>query len=517
MIKRFLHVCACIMSVCLISGCTGRGSVTLAETTEAITTTQLEATSETTTEESTEAPTEPITEAPTEPVKTQKELEMETYEALFDINNKIVIEIQISDAELKKLNKDHSKYTKMNSKSPIYRIAQSVRITIGDETYEYEEVGLRQKGNYSRTPLTNGAGVPNLWHYRMSFDETFDDETYYGSEAKVWEPDERKERKKRTFAALSGLELRYDRNYDATHLREWYTGQYYAAMGIVAQRMNLCQIIVNGNNYGVYTMYEPVDKKFIEHHLPEEEWGGDLYKCGTKRGVSQATFVSATASYGVADADDVLFYNYNLKTNKTTSQHEELINTLKTVNTKPLTKELLESVVDMDYFVKFLAAGYFTGNPDDYRNNYNNYYTYFLKSSGKAIFIPYDNDRTFGVTFEWNADGSGMTAYSPYAELAQGKKNLQQNPITRSTVLPGSLYFEDYKRELEVASQSEWLKPATFASYFEIAKNNYQDVVEPYRTMGNQYHRFAFGLSGNYNMSFEKYITKKLAAYNSQK
>ena len=56
----------------------------------------------------------------------------------------------------------------------------------------------------------------------------------------------------------------------------------------------------------------------------------------------------------------------------------------------------------MDNFLKFEAVSYFLGNPDDLRNNYNNYYIYFNKSTGKMIFIPYDLDRCLGVTNGWD-------------------------------------------------------------------------------------------------------------------
>ena len=459
-----------------------------------------------------------------EEVEKEPDPEEVLYEALFDWKNRITIELEIEDTELNKLQKDYEKYHGMGSKSPIYRVCKSFKLTVGEEIYELEEVGVRPKGNYFRKSIYNPeTGVPGLMHYRFSFDETFEDEAYYGADAKTWEDKkERKERKNRTLASLKGLEVRFNANYDDTHIREIYNAKFFEEQGLLAQKCNLCQLIVNGNNYGVFIVYEPIDELFIEHHLPEEDWGGDLYKCGAIRYVSQATYLLKTASYGIKNEDEKKFYNYDLKTNKKSSAHEALLTLLEIVNQKDLTAEQLESVVDMDYFAKFMAAGYFTGNPDDYRNNYNNHYLYFLKSSGKAVFIPYDCDRCFGVTFEWNADGTGLSQNSPFSEFALGKKNEQQNPITRSCVLKDSLFFEKYVQALKKVGKSPSLSNEPFVEVYEMMKKQYEDVVKPYRWLTHQVKDYSFSLtdeydeSGFYNMSFEEFIDNKMRTFQKE-
>ena len=64
-------------------------------------------------------------------------------------------------------------------------------------------------------------------------------------------------------------------------------------------------------------------------------------------------------------------------------------------------KSTFDSIVDADAFIKFAAMSWVIGNPDDLRNNYNNYYMYFNSSNDKAIFIPYDYDRCFGIMKDW--------------------------------------------------------------------------------------------------------------------
>jgi spore coat protein CotH len=445
----------------------------------------------------------------------------ELYEQLFDINNTISIQIQISQEELDKIQADYEEYDSINSKSPIYRKADKVTITVGDAVYEIEEVGIRLKGNTSRVPVYDeDTGNLNLSHYRLSFNETFDDETYYGEDAQVWSSEEeRQARKDRRFAGLKGMEIKWNKNYDNTHIREIYAYEIFRDFGVYAQRVNLCSLCFNGENYGVVNIYEPVDQIFIERNLPEEDWGGDLYKCAWT--YKPANYVDDIVTYGVEDPDSGQFYNYDLKTNKEESNFETLEQLLSVVNSDSLTKEEFESVVDTEYLENFLAVSYFMGNPDDMRNNYNNHYVYFLKSSGKAIFIPYDYDRCLGITYGWNPDGTGMTYVSPYSEDAESMGTPQTNPIINSAVINDDAYcLEGYSEALEKIATSDWLTEDKFLSYYNVAKENYEEVVTPTVDFENvDEDQFGFNLDGEYtsgdesNMSFNVYIEELLECY----
>lgn len=443
--------------------------------------------------------------------------EEELYEELFDIQNTISIQLEISQEELDKLQQDYIRYDTHNSKSPIYRIVDKAVITIDEEVFEIEEVGIRLKGNTSRVPVYDKkTGGMNLSHYKLSFNETFDDETYYGEDAKVWESETAKqERKDRRFATLKELEIKWNKNYDDTHIREYYANMLFRKAGVLAQQLNLCSLGVNGDNFGVVNIYEPVDKIFIERNLPQEDWGGDLYKCGWT--MRPANYVKSSVTYGIADKDNNEFYNYSLKTNKKNSAHESLINLLTVLDTDNVSQEDFESVIDTGYLVKFLAASYFMGDPDDFRNNYNNHYLYFLKSNGKAIFIPYDNDRCLGLTHSWNPDGSGMTAVSPYSNKAVGNDSKQRNPIIISAILKDGYYVDAYTEELQnIAKWPEW-ETENFEQIYQMAKTNYEQVITPDIDFENVKEEFKFSLDGEFttgketNMSYQEYVERLMA------
>ena len=209
--------------------------------------------------------------------------EEQLYQQLFDPNNKIEVDLDMPEAELQKLQDDYDRYREFGSKSPIYRKATvSISITNADNTivYRIAEVGVRMKGNTSRTDFYNANdGIYNYIHLRLDFQETFEDETYYGNERTVWENDKLlKERKKRTFATLEKLELRWNKNHDSTYIREDYAYEVYRSEGILAPNCTLSVFTWNDDRMGLYVLEEPVDKVFIERnllHQPEVHWRGE--------------------------------------------------------------------------------------------------------------------------------------------------------------------------------------------------------------------------------------------------
>ncbi len=453
------------------------------------------------------------------PISVNEELEI--YNALFNSNNKIEISLDISDSEFAKLQKDYEKYTNMGSKSPIYRRADFyITITTSDGVKEYKlaQVGVRMKGNTSRSSFwSENDGMYNLVHFKLDFGETFDDEDYYGEDAIVWENSaERKERKNRTFATLEKLDLKWNRNFDSTNIREGYMYDYYRECGVIVPRTNLASVDISSDHVGVFRIYEPVDKIFLEKNLPEDAVGGDLYKLGwTNDG---ATFTSFS-SYGVEDEDKCRFYNYDLKTNKKKSDHSSLKRLIEGLNSSELTKEGFEELVDIDNFLAYCAVSYIIGNPDDLRNNYNNTYVYFRKDTGKMILIPYDMDRGFGIN-TWNPFGNSMTTDNPLQ--ARTAYDTQRNPLFYKSVVEGGFFVDEYIDEIKAVSQSNMLELATFEKAYNTAKELYEKDIRPSKDYHNaNKNSFYFDLnktcdaSGSSNMSFKDYITAKLNYLNT--
>lgn len=422
----------------------------------------------------------------------------ELFEQLFDINNRIDIAIDISDEELLNIQKDYEKYSEMGSKSPVYREASmyiSIHTKEDTQTYYIENIGIRMKGNTSRTNFySEEDGQYNLIHYRVKFMDG-------------------------DFATLENLELKWNKNDDTTYIREYYAYEMFRDYGILAPHVNLSTMEVGGLYQGVFSIYEPVDKNFIEKNVAEEDQGGNLYKCAWDR---QGADLTTSGTIGVENEEAAVFYNYDLKTNKKEADYSQLRNLLTVLSKRNLSKEKLEEVVDIDSFLMFAAVSYFVGNSDDMRNNYNNYYIYFLKSSGKAIFIPYDQDRVFGLTMDWNPTGDAMTKVSPYSTKAAGSDRAQKNPLYVATVdKEKGQYIDAYTEALKKIADSNWLTTEKFNSVYEIAKENYAQYTAPGKDFWNAdgYH-FTFNLehsdglgTEDGNASFAEYLDAKMKTY----
>ncbi len=441
------------------------------------------------------------------------------YQELFSMDSTVQVSLTVAQSELDKLQSDYNKYKNMGSKSPIYRKA-TLTLTVNGTTYTLDEVGIRLKGNMWLAPVYDKKGKLNISHYKLSFNETFDDSTYYGTEAKKWASDEeRKARKKRRLATLKEMDTKWNICYDETFVREIYAADLCREQGILVQQIGLAQMNFNGKNYGIVKIYEPVDDIFLEKRLPEAALGGDLYKCGWT--MRPCNYVQNEVTYGVEDKDKALKYNFNLKTNKKKSDHAALKNLLKVMAGNP-SKADFEKIVDADYFAKFLAVSYFLGDPDDIRNNYNNHYVYFRKDTGKAVFIVYDNDRTLGITYGYNPDGTGMTGQQPFYDKAVGAGGSQRNPLIRSAILNSNAYCKtQYTSALQTIAASRFWQEDVFLTYYEKAKNHYAAFVQPDVNFANVKQSFRFSLDGKYpagdkaNMSFTEYVTRIMKTYHT--
>ena len=420
------------------------------------------------------------------------------YQQLFDINNKVAVELDVTGETLKQLQKDYEAYEKKGSKSPIYREAD-MKITITTEadsiTYVIDHVGIRMKGNTSRTDFYDKKeGQYNLIHFKVDFGE-------------------------RTFATLEKLELRWNKNDDGTYVREYYAYEMYRDFGVPAPHINLATMKVAGEHQGVFTVCEPVDDIFIDKYVAKTDRGGDLYKCNW---AGIGANLTTACSIGIEDEENGVFYNYDLKTNKSESKHTKMKNLIAVLNRKGVTKEDIAKVVDMDNFLAFEAVTYFTGNPDDIRNDYNNYYIYFLKSSGKAIFIPYDVDRVFGLTKDWNPLGDAMTGVDPFSQKAESMDIPQENPLYTHTVSRGGFYTEEFSNVLKTVAASKWLTVQNFTEVYEKAFALYAEDTKPDKTYDNaRKHYFSMDIkrsdgldSTNGNASFEEYLKAKIKTYN---
>lgn len=447
------------------------------------------------------------------------------YAALFSEDSSVSIDIDMSDKEWKKLNNDYNVFEEKNSKSPIYRMADSVTIGIenGGETlyYYYEEVGVRMKGNTSRHNFYGDDGFYNSIHMKLSFKQTFDDtdDGYTESELKHWEDaNARKARKNRMFGGMEKIDIKYNSTGDETYVRELYAMKLFRSYGIAAPNVTLCSVKAlekdkTYRNLGVYRIHEAIDETFIVRNFGEGE-DGDLWKCTyTKSGPADMTNYDLDNRIGVENELKGKFYSYDKKTNKKKDEvtglrdFASMRNFISAVNGGGDVSQYL----DADQFAMFEAVNYILGNPDCIRNNYNNYYLYFRKTDGKAVIIPYDYDRCLGLTYGWNPTGSASMYLEPYTRRIAANGDSQANPIYRNLICKGAptgsgSVLMKYRENLLEISDSALLTLQSFNTY----KNRFKAKYSKYINDALNTNSLVFDDNRHENVSYSEYMQTKL-------
>lgn len=456
-----------------------------------------------------------------------------TLDDLFNLGNKVSIAIDISNEELNKLQSDFLK----GGKCGIYRLANQVTISLTnyDQTFDwtFKNVGIRQKGNTSRNDIIYGDDINTENHFKLSFDETFDDPQAYDQDFITQTKNKMngEDYSIREFLGLSGLDFKWNKNFDSTHIKEVYSSYVYRAGGIISQHIGLSEVKMTKTgsdrqySFGLCTIYEPAKKSLIKRSLQSEvnyvnmgSWNdekigtfgianekyGDLYKCSygvgegfLPNGVDMSLSSIDGKKIGVGNLSGSYVPAYERKTTKNLNYNDDqLRNFISVINLKSYSE--IEKVVDIEYLAKEEAISYLLGNPDALRYNYNNYMIYFRRTDGKAIIIPVDNDRCFGITKDLNFK-NGLTQDGLLSkDTIQGE---QRNNLLKKTFLSDS---DNYCKTLYIdicksLAESPWTKSETFYQYYDIAQNTYSD--------------YSFERS-NENMSFEQYMNAKLKNIN---
>lgn len=302
------------------------------------------------------------------------------------------------------------------------------------------------KGNTSRRAFCDENGTISYpAHFKVSFKATFSDASYdLDDEVKTYkkdwtnDPSGLSDRKSRTLYGMEKLDLKYvPRNFSPFCVsQEVYVYDSFRKEGIMAPRANIVQIGLKDDTSSlpyVAEAVECIDKVFLKRYYSKADAKGDLYKCvyGPKGPAdltrdesvdkikdTNGNSIGGRVPWGkIGVEDNIAGYHpsYDLSTNDddgnsgTFPTMVNFINSMWNLNYNSGPSSLLESVLDVDEFLRFSAMSQLFGNPDDQRYNANNYYVYFQPSNGKAVYIPYDWDWSLGLDWE-DHNMAGKTA-----------------------------------------------------------------------------------------------------------
>jgi len=179
---------------------------------------------------------------------------------------------------------------------------------------------------------------------------------------------------------LGMKKINLNNNYkDPSYMRERIAYDMMRSLGIPTPRLSYVNLYINGSLHGLYTLVEQVDSEFLEENFNNPE--GDLYK------------PDGTGSDLLWIGSDFAAYSgVELKTNEDSSDNAAFINMVDELNNG----SDLESVIDVDGFLRYLAVSTALSNLDSYQGSLaHNYYIY--EQDGVFSIIPWDFNESFGT------------------------------------------------------------------------------------------------------------------------
>lgn len=162
---------------------------------------------------------------------------------------------------------------------------------------------------------------------------------------------------------------------------------HIARQYIPAPKANMVKVVINGENWGVYTNVQQFNKEFLNENFKTTK--GARWKVqGSPGGRGGLEYVG----------DDVEQYKrrFEIKTSDDTKSWKALIHLCKVLNTTPADKleEALKPILDIDGALWFIALDIAVINGDGYWTRASDYSIY-LDDKGKFHIIPHDMNECF--------------------------------------------------------------------------------------------------------------------------
>lgn len=209
----------------------------------------------------------------------------------------------------------------------------------------------------------------------------------------------------RKYSGVEKMNLNGEHN-DPTVVRARLYWDILRKSAIAGPRANHVQVFINGNYYGLYANIEHIDEEFVEKYFGNKE--GNLYKC----------LWPADLTYRGNDPDLYKFLagdrrTYELKTNEEQDDYSDIAHFIDVLNNTPIAQLpcAIESVFNVQDYLKIAAIDVLTANWDGYIYNKNNFYLYHNTANGLFEYIPYDTDNTFGIDW-FNIDWASRNIYA---------------------------------------------------------------------------------------------------------
>ncbi|GAB4132548.1 MAG: hypothetical protein Fur0041_03940 [Bacteroidia bacterium] len=206
---------------------------------------------------------------------------------------------------------------------------------------------------------------------------------------------------------------------DPTFLREKLALDFCNSHGIDAPRCNFARLYINNTYWGLYTIVEDVNNKFLTQHYGNNN--GNLFK-GDPSG--DLKWLGATPS---------LYYNKYELDQTLTNDWSDLVRLISVINNTPAQnfEDSLPMVLNTWSFLEAMAVCNMFANLDSYIGSGHNYYIYHDEMLGIFHWIVWDVNESFG-NFQQNLNATTIQTI-PYNYINQPLNRPLMNNMMNNT------------------------------------------------------------------------------------
>ena len=190
----------------------------------------------------------------------------------------------------------------------------------------------------------------------------------------------------RKYHGLEKMNLNGEHN-DPTIMRSKLGWDLLRELEVAVARSNHVELWINGDYYGLYINVEHIDEEFTRNHFGSDE--GVLYKCDHPENLRW---------HG---ADSLSYPDCIVKQSSLKNSYQPFLNFVEILN---LVSDddfqcELETVFEVDEYLRILAFEVMAGHWDSPSFNSNNLYLWFDPRTGLMHYIPFDLDNSHGVSW----------------------------------------------------------------------------------------------------------------------
>lgn len=227
--------------------------------------------------------------------------------------------------------------------------------------------------------------------------------------------------------------------------------------------------------WGVYTMVERLDKKYVDNRFGRDSEGGNLYKAYAwfEQGAADLAYYGEDIENYPKPRGEI---TYGLRTNKDQPDYSDIINLCWVLDgaqyeTQDYFTQALEEVLNVDGYLRYLAVLFTNLNLDTYPYTGNNYFIYHNLATGQFEFLPWDMNNSWGHF----AGDATFPLYGSTTSLGP----LEYAPLFTKA-------FEVPSYRLAYAAYVDLLVRHWFNyEYFSVQSKAWHDLITPYVKQGS--------------------------------